>query len=1278
MKMKSLKDKKFSAGILAGIIVVVSTMIISNAFLVFRMTSKQTEDLGTQSMINISKELDDELSQAEYMIKSLALETEEILKENPSKAELTDFFEMQQTRQSKLSDGNCFNVCYVSPDTKIVPGYEVADDFDMSARVWYTYIQGKNPGEIYISAPYNDLVTGDMCYTVAEVLSDGEAILSLDFNMEIMQSHIEDMQSEGSGQALIVNSDGFIVGYNDSTCVGKKLTSVLPEYKNIFQKIISKNKDSFTLETKIAGMSHTVFFSKTENDWYLILSLNTTKLYKDSYMQLIRNSIVGILLMFGIVVFFLLGRKSQRKAEKAMAAKEEFIENLSEELKSPLQKIQSISRTKSLETEETVNQQMEMVQESAKQLSIMLDNLFSYSNILSAKKKEKDKTKKDKKNFLGVKSKAGIYIQRSVIVLLVLTMIITMVYSARLVLRVSSTEMKNDVNVYSAELSEWVNGQRNIIETLAYSIASNEKLLQDANKTVEYLRQTVVKYKDISSIYIANPNAEHQLIMDTGCEQNSIVQAYQWYVDTMASDEGFSISTPYYDGKAGAYYVTFAKSMYNTHDEWIGILCIDFYLDKLTDKLSQSYSDDGYAFLVNSNGVVVNHPNKDYQLSGTVSANVNDLCYANAFNSNSSKIIRDYDNTDRVCIAKHEEISGFTCILVKNCRSVYGEMIGFQMLFLVLFGLCIGVAIYLIHRLAQWQQEVNEQLEKSRDMAIQADNAKSDFLANMSHEIRTPINAVLGMNEMISRETENENILEYSENIQSAGRTLLSIINEILDFSKIESGKMEIIPVSYDTSTVVMDLIHVIQSRADKKSLKLITDIDENLPATLFGDDVRVRQVITNLLTNAVKYTPQGSVTFRMHLKCVIKSQLISEKDRALIEVSVEDTGIGIREEDLGKLFDSFQRLDEKKNRNIEGTGLGITIVQNLLGMMGSKLNVSSEYGKGSKFSFILDQGIEDGTPIGDFRTRHLTNAVLQEENAKNWTAPKANILVVDDTEMNLKVVVKLLKRTLMNVDTVESGTACIERLREKKYHIVLLDHMMPVMDGIETLEIIKKENLASDTTFIVLTANAIQGVRQKYMDAGFDDYLSKPVTGDVLEAMLRRYLPEDLVLDVSTDNSASADKADDTQNISADNMQNIPADSVASADNPDNTQNTCADNTSSADSDYGKLDIERGLMYCAGSEEFYKEMLQDYLDTDRATELQDLYEKQDLENYRIKVHALKSSSLTLGLTELSNFAKEMEMAAKEENMTYISEHQMKLLEAYRQGLAGIEKYLKE
>ncbi|MCR5337767.1 MAG: response regulator [Lachnospiraceae bacterium] len=402
------------------------------------------------------------------------------------------------------------------------------------------------------------------------------------------------------------------------------------------------------------------------------------------------------------------------------------------------------------------------------------------------------------------------------------------------------------------------------------------------------------------------------------------------------------------------------------------------------------------------------------------------------------------------------------------------------------------------------QMEYEEKLKAAIEEAKNANEAKSEFLAQMSHEIRTPINAVLGMNEMILRESKDESILEYADSIDSAGNTLLSLINSILDFSKIEDGKMDIIPVKYDTAAFLNNLYQSVVQRAEAKGLIFIMDADETLPCTLFGDDVRVSQVIMNLLTNAVKYTEKGRVRLSVNVKD-------RDQKSVRIRVCVEDTGIGIKEEDKSRLFESFKRLDEIRNHSIEGTGLGISIVTNLLTMMGSMLEVESTYGKGSKFSFTIRQEIADPAPIGNYEQR-LKEGGRRRKQDDVISSPDAKILVVDDNEMNLKVVRNLLKLNGIVPDLVNSGTETIERMKQKTYDIVFLDHMMPGMDGIETLHKLKEMNLVpSQTVIIALTANAVVGARENYLKEGFTDYLSKPIELGQLVEKLKAYLPKGL-----------------------------------------------------------------------------------------------------------------------------------------------------------------------
>ncbi|MCR5655544.1 MAG: response regulator [Lachnospiraceae bacterium] len=396
-----------------------------------------------------------------------------------------------------------------------------------------------------------------------------------------------------------------------------------------------------------------------------------------------------------------------------------------------------------------------------------------------------------------------------------------------------------------------------------------------------------------------------------------------------------------------------------------------------------------------------------------------------------------------------------------------------------------------------------EMLADERTKAENANRSKSMFLAQMSHDIRTPMNAVLGMNEMILREAKDDDILEYAGNIKDSGKTLLAIINSILDFSKIEDGKMELLSVEYDTKAMLNNLVISVADRARSKGLHLNVNIDETIPCKLRGDDVRVTQVIMNLLTNAVKYTEKGSVTF------TVRSESIKDNTVSLY-VSVEDTGIGIKEEDMDKLLTSFSRIEEERNRYVEGTGLGMTIVDRLLKMMNSSIQVESTYGKGSKFYFVLTQEIVDPAPMGDYKERSKD----EKEDASGETklyAPNAKILVVDDNKMNLKVAKHLLKAYGIVPDLAYSGPEAIEKIKETQYDFIGLDHMMPDMDGIETLQILKKENLLPESTVVVaMTANAVVGAKEQYLAAGFDDYITKPIEYEKLEEMLIHYLPKE------------------------------------------------------------------------------------------------------------------------------------------------------------------------
>lgn len=398
------------------------------------------------------------------------------------------------------------------------------------------------------------------------------------------------------------------------------------------------------------------------------------------------------------------------------------------------------------------------------------------------------------------------------------------------------------------------------------------------------------------------------------------------------------------------------------------------------------------------------------------------------------------------------------------------------------------------------QENIITEVETKNQMLQEADKAKTMFISNMSHEIRTPINAVIGMNDIIIREAKDEKILSYAYDVKNASKVLLSIVNDILDYSKIESGKMEIIPVEYSTVSLFNDIRNLVSFKAKEKELDLIFNISSELPVRLYGDEIRITQIVINLLTNAIKYTEEGKVTLTV-------SHVSDDSGRADICVVVEDTGIGMKQEEMSRLFEAFQRLDVEHNRKIEGTGLGMSIVVKLLEQMGSRLEVSSEYGKGSRFSFVLSQKVVDSSAIGDFSHAvvEMKNKQLNDEN--RYVNNYAKILLVDDNAMNLRVALSLLKPTGVSVEFAKSGKACLELVKNRKYDMILLDHLMPEMDGIETLSKLKQMDNGRDVPVIALTANVMSGARDMYIGHGFTDFLEKPIEFEKLINILKTYI---------------------------------------------------------------------------------------------------------------------------------------------------------------------------
>lgn len=513
-------------------------------------------------------------------------------------------------------------------------------------------------------------------------------------------------------------------------------------------------------------------------------------------------------------------------------------------------------------------------------------------------------------------------------------------------------------------------------------------------------------------------------------------------------------------------------------------------------------------------------------------------------------------------------------------------------------------------------QQKNDELQAARDAVEKAENARDIFLANMSHELRTPINTILGLNELILRESQEEAVKEYARDIRQAGNILLALVSDILDFSKLEADKMELTEGIYDVSSLLNDLINSISVQQRRKKLDLALEIAEDVPYKLFGDEIHIRQIIGNLLSNAVRYTEKGKITLHLSWKEV-------SKDAIEIFVIVKDTGIGIKDEDIPKLFKAFQRMDSTVRSKDDRTGLGLAITQRLIEMMGGKLEVQSVYGKGSAFSFKIIQKVVDREPLGDFEKQYRESLRSIEDYHEKFIAPMGRILIVDDNAMNLAVAQGLLKGTRLQIDVAASGEECLELIKRKTYHLICMDHMMPVMDGVQTLHAIRalEGNPSRDIPVIALTANAVAGARELYLKEGFQDYLTKPIDADKFENMLIEYLPDNVVY--LTNNREVSDEFE-TQNAEEFDIRESQLYLMG-------------------------FNLRNGLRYMGGDKSLYGKVLHDFhsILQEKETALKDFLQKGDMPGYTIIVHSLKGNARSVGADDLADEAFELEKMAK-------------------------------
>ena len=1230
-------------------------VVVLNFNLFINMTTGQTEEVGRLQMQSVCFELENFVKPSEAYTKQIAAGIEQRMAAGASRDEIFDFV-WEETKDTRiLADDPTFCVYAAGPDWHAVP--EVPDDYNPTDRIWYQTAIA-NPGKANFTEPYTDIVTNEAFITLSLTLPDSKTVVASDYSLSQLNKFLSVITENSEAKILVTTGKGNIIAYRSGNFLGKNISEVLPEYEKIFQQLSTSDNGDITLNS--TGYFQTVLTAKTSNDWCIILVEDNLAFYNQIYWQMMITGSINVMLILFIAFIYFNSIRRRVRAENAQTEGAKFFIGVSDDVNFKmteiLRLIQNADEKKSDGKISEIKREVEKIHD---ELNKVADGL-KVAALNPVEQVAEQEITEDLKL-----SKTGRRVRLQIISVLCVAMIFTLALGVQTAISRGNSQINREIDRYENVLTNFIDGNKTIFRIMATEVAEHADALENGSpeNVVAFLRELKKNYPEIFVAYVANPYKENQILVsnDWRPKRGWRVADEPWYKNTDKTDGAISISNPYYNELNGRYCISLTTAIYKRSGEFVGIFGADFYLDRLLSAMSGSYSTNAggsawnqYVFIADKNGGLLNHPNPKYKLSVTNITDIKDTEYRSLYDSFEPEYLKNYEGVHIVAGAKKNNATGFSVVAVERWSSVYGvNIILLSTAIILLFGIGMVAVQYLMNQLFRWQDDVNLKLRESADKAIAAGLAKSKFLAQMSHEIRTPINAVIGMNEMILRESTEPAIKKYAADVASGSENLLSLINDILDFSKIESGKMELVPTNYEIGSLLNDLVNMIEPRAKKKNLKFNVEVDPNIPTEFYGDVVRIRQIITNFLTNAVKYTPNGQVDF------IVTGEKTGDDEFNLC-VHVKDTGIGLKTQDKEKLFDDFSRFDSVKNQNIEGTGLGLAITRKLVEQMGGKIEVESVYGEGSTFTVTLPQKIINPDPLGDY-AEFLKNSYREREKYQaEFTAPNAEILVVDDNETNLVVVRGLLKQTKIKITTVLSGTECLEEITKKHYDIIFLDHMMPEPDGVETLHRAKnlENNLCKNSPCIILTANAISGAREMFMKEGFDDYISKPIDAHKLETMLIKYLPEEKVI------------------IAGENSDEEPEKIPQPEENSGGVKNH-----------KGLIDVELGLQYSAEMIEIYQDVLQTYctLGEEKRREIIDTFDAEDWKNYTVYVHSLKSTSMTIGAAELSDLAKKLEDAGRSyttENNTdalnFIRANHEKLLQLHEKVVAEGFGILKE
>ncbi len=1087
------RRQKATALVLALVILLV---IAIDASLILRLSRARSNELGNTQLDVIRSDLEDTITGAETALLRVAMGAEQLMETGAAQEELTEYFYAQ--RDKYQPNASFKNVYIANPDWLIVPDFNAPEGFHAPERSWFIGAQ-EHPGEVFITEPYLDADDGQMCFSVSTLLSDGETVVGMDLNFSEAQESILRMTQGREQTAMIVTSGGLIAGYTDMSLVGERAEEKLPDYAGILKRVASSQAhNSFRVE--LDGRPCIVFSSETDNGWYLILSVDTGTLYGESYRQVAILALVNLAMLAAVLIFCLLSIRKTGQAEDMMSEAGGRMNGFADRIWESAAHLLRLGDVRLLRKKEDPEELLDRVKDSGQHLSALADEMRS-SAVRLRSEAEKGRTAAKVADSLEAPSRK---VRNGIIAALLVSLAIVLTFCISISSSWGTSRLNREADSYENQLNEWLTEQTSILYMFSDVISSQPGLLDDYDAAVRWLADISGNYPDISLCYLANPYLEHPVIMSNGWEpgEDYRPETRPWYRATERSANGFSISSPYLDAESGTYCITLSRVVYGKSGEFLGIFGIDFFLDKLISVLGESYTSRGYAFLVDSDSVIINHPNEAYQIGESSGMSIEDTEYADAFNRDGVTTLRDYSSKLMACLGRKTD-SGFTVMVANRWWDIYGNVVIVTIVFLLLFSACLLFIVSLINRLIRWQAEANRKLVAAAEEARNANMAKSRFLSQMSHEIRTPMNAIIGLNSIVLRD---ESISAHTrlelEKSSASARHLLALINDILDMSRIESGRTVLKAETFAFRELLEQISVIVGGQCEDKGLQFVFKRNGPLDEYYVGDALKLKQIIINILGNSVKFTDApGVITFAVE-------QTSCTQEKAVLRFIMEDTGIGMDKEFIPKLFDAFSQEDSGNTSKYGGSGLGMAITKSFVDMMDGEIRVESEKGLGTTFTVTVTLG-----------RVHESERQEASDDAADVSAPEVSlegrrVLIAEDQEMNAEILMDLLEMEGIGSEWAENGKLAVERFAQSEaghFDAILMDVRMPVMDGLTAAREIRKLDRpdAGTIPIVALTANAFEEDVQQCLQAGMNAHLAKPVEMERLYQVLGKLIRE-------------------------------------------------------------------------------------------------------------------------------------------------------------------------